>query len=139
MLFTIFYLLILNIFFIGLFGYLLGQHGAFLVAITNMGTAFLISSYSFYISAILGDYSYYMFGSWFSSGDLIVGWSFVLDSLSSMMFFVVIFISFLVHLYSYAYMGSDPHGVRFVSLLSLFTFFMLILVSADNLVVFFFG
>lgn len=139
MLFCVFYLLSINIFFISFFGYLLGQHGAFLVAIINMATAFFISTYSFYISALLGDYSYYMLGSWFSSGDLIVGWSFVLDSLSSTMFFVVILISFLVHLYSYSYMGSDPHSVRFVSFLSLFTFFMLILVSSDNLVVFFFG
>jgi hypothetical protein len=73
MLFCVFYLLFINIFFIGFFGYLLGQHGAFLVAIINMAAAFLISIYSFYISAFLGDYSYYMFGSWFSSGDLIVG------------------------------------------------------------------
>jgi hypothetical protein len=63
MFFSIFYLLIINIFFLGFFGYLLGQHGAFLVAIINMATAFFISIYSFYISAILGDYSYYMLGS----------------------------------------------------------------------------
>lgn len=63
MLFCTFYLLVLNVAFISLFGYLLGQHGAFLVAIFNMATAFLISLYSFYVSAVLGDYSYYMFGS----------------------------------------------------------------------------
>ena len=52
---------------------------------------------------------------------------------------VVCLVSFLVHLYSFEYMGEDPHLPRFMSYLSLFTFFMLILVTADNYLQMFVG
>ena len=52
---------------------------------------------------------------------------------------VVSLVSFLVHTYSVSYMSGDPHIIRFMSYLSLFTFFMLILVSADNYVQLFLG
>lgn len=55
------------------------------------------------------------------------------------MFFVVATISCLVHIYSSSYMSADPHLPRFMSYLSLFTFFMLLLVTADNLVQLFVG
>ena len=55
------------------------------------------------------------------------------------MFFVVLTISLLVHIYSYEYMNSDPHLIRFMSYLSFFTFFMLILVSGNNLLQLFMG
>lgn len=71
---------------------------------------------------------------WFSCGSLIVSWELLGDNLTFSMVFVVTFISLLVHIYSCEYMGSDPHLTRFLSYLSLFTFFMLILVT---LVIFF--
>jgi proton-translocating NADH-quinone oxidoreductase chain L len=52
---------------------------------------------------------------------------------------IITFVSFLVHLYSLEYMEKDPHLNRFVSYLSLFTFFMLMLVSADNFLQMFVG
>jgi NADH:ubiquinone oxidoreductase subunit 5 (subunit L)/multisubunit Na+/H+ antiporter MnhA subunit len=55
------------------------------------------------------------------------------------MLFVVCGVSSLVHLYSTEYMRGDPHHARFMSYLSLFTGFMLILVTADNFIVMFFG
>lgn len=55
------------------------------------------------------------------------------------MFIPIIFISFLVQLYSYNYMSGDPHIIRFYSYLSLFTFFMLILVTGDNILILFLG
>lgn len=55
------------------------------------------------------------------------------------MFLVVCSVSCLVHLYSIEYMGSDPHQIRFMGYLSLFTGFMLILVAADNFIVMFLG
>ena len=55
------------------------------------------------------------------------------------MLIVVTFISSLVHLYSSSYMSEDPHIPRFMSYLSLFTFFMLMLVTADNYVQMFLG
>lgn len=55
------------------------------------------------------------------------------------MIFTVMLVSTLVHIYSTAYMGEDPHLPRFLSYLSLFTFFMLLLISADNFVNLFLG
>jgi NADH-quinone oxidoreductase subunit L len=63
----------------------------------------------------------------------------VFDSLTVTMLVVINSISALVHIYSVAYMAKDPHFTRFIAYLSLFTFFMLILVSADNFIQLFLG
>ncbi|MFL4982536.1 MAG: NADH-quinone oxidoreductase subunit L, partial [Xanthobacteraceae bacterium] len=76
---------------------------------------------------------------WFASGDLLVDWAFRIDTLTAVMLVVVNTVSALVHLYSIGYMHEDPHRPRFVAYLSLFTFAMLMLVTADNLVQMFFG
>jgi NADH-quinone oxidoreductase subunit L len=76
---------------------------------------------------------------WISSGDLQVAWSLRVDTLTAVMLVVVNTISSLVHLYSIGYMDEDPNRPRFFSYLSLFTFAMLMLVTADNLVQLFFG
>ena len=55
------------------------------------------------------------------------------------MLVVVNGVSTLVHIYSCKYMAEDPHIIRFLSYLSLFTFFMLILISADNFIQMFLG
>ena len=74
-----------------------------------------------------------------TSGDLKIDWAIRVDSLTAVMLVVVTTVSALVHLYSIGYMADDPHRPRFFSYLSLFTFFMLALVTADNLVQLFFG
>src|SRR6266576_1995999 len=76
---------------------------------------------------------------WINSGDLQVAWSLRVDTLTAVMLVVVNTVSALVHLYSVGYMHEDPHRPRFFSYLSLFTFAMLMLVTADNLVQLFFG
>src|SRR5437588_5748583 len=76
---------------------------------------------------------------WLLSGDLKVEWSLRIDALTAVMLVVVTTISAFVHLYSMGYMEEDPHRPRFFSYLSLFTFAMLMLVTADNLVQLFFG
>jgi NADH-quinone oxidoreductase subunit L len=76
---------------------------------------------------------------WFASGDFAVEWAFRVDTLTAMMLIVVTTVSALVHLYSIGYMHEDPHRPRFFAYLSLFTFAMLMLVTADNLVQMFFG
>lgn len=76
---------------------------------------------------------------WISSGDLQVTWSLRVDTLTAVMLVVVNTISSLVHLYSIGYMDEDPYRPRFFAYLSLFTFAMLMLVTADNLVQLFFG
>jgi len=76
---------------------------------------------------------------WVTSGDLQVMWSLRVDTLTAVMLVVVNTISSLVHLYSIGYMDEDPYRPRFFAYLSLFTFAMLMLVTADNLVQLFFG
>lgn len=76
---------------------------------------------------------------WISSGNLAVNWSIYLDSLTATMLVVVNVVSCLVHIYSIGYMADDKSINRFMSYLSLFTFFMLILVSADNFLQLFVG
>lgn len=78
-------------------------------------------------------------GTWFSIGVFSVKWQFMFDSLSVSMMFLVLIISTLVHFYSWEYMGSDPHFLRFISFLSIFTFFMLLFVTAGNFLQMFFG
>ncbi len=78
-------------------------------------------------------------GNWIIVDSLNITWSFCFDSLTSIMLIVVTFISTLVHLYSTEYMEYDPHLPRFMSYLSLFTFFMLILITANNFLQMFVG
>ena len=76
---------------------------------------------------------------WIQSGDLDLNWALKVDTLTAVMLVVVCTVSAMVHVYSVGYMHHDPDVPRFMSYLSLFTFFMLMLVTADNLVQMFFG
>jgi NADH-quinone oxidoreductase subunit L len=76
---------------------------------------------------------------WIESGALSVQWALKVDTLTAVMLVVVTSVSALVHLYSWGYMEEDPSQSRFFAYLSLFTFAMLMLVTADNLVQMFFG
>jgi NADH-quinone oxidoreductase subunit L len=76
---------------------------------------------------------------WIESGELNVFWTLRVDTLTAVMLVVVNTVSALVHMYSIGYMAEDPHRPRFMAYLSLFTFAMLMLVTADNLVQLFFG
>ena len=78
-------------------------------------------------------------GNWITSGTLKIDWALRVDTLTSVMLVVVTSVSALVHLYSIGYMHEDPARPRFFAYLSLFTFAMLMLVTADNLVQMFFG
>ncbi|MBN9543256.1 MAG: NADH-quinone oxidoreductase subunit L [Alphaproteobacteria bacterium] len=77
--------------------------------------------------------------SWINIPMFKVSWTVTIDSLTAVMLIVVTSVSFLVHLYSVGYMHHDPHIQRFMAYLSLFTFAMLMLVTADNLLQVFFG
>ena len=78
---------------------------------------------------------------WIAVGSFESEWTLRVDALTGVMFFVVSFVSFLIHVYSLGYMegAHDPHIPRFMCYLSMFTFFMLMLVSSDSLVQLFFG
>jgi NADH-quinone oxidoreductase subunit L len=76
---------------------------------------------------------------WVASGTMTFDWSLRVDALTAVMLVVINTVSALVHLYSWGYMDEDPDQPRFFAYLSLFTFAMLMLVTADNLVQMFFG
>ncbi len=76
---------------------------------------------------------------WVESGTLTFDWALRVDTLTAVMLVVITTVSALVHLYSWGYMEEDPDQPRFFAYLSLFTFAMLMLVTADNLVQMFFG
>ena len=77
--------------------------------------------------------------TWIRAGGVDIGWALRLDTLSGVMILAVTIVSAMVHVYSIGYMADDPGIPRFMSYLSLFTFFMLMLVTADNFVQLFFG
>nr|WP_250893744.1 NADH-quinone oxidoreductase subunit L [Croceibacterium selenioxidans] len=76
---------------------------------------------------------------WVASGALTFDWALRVDALTAVMLVVITSVSALVHLYSWGYMAEDTDQPRFFAYLSLFTFAMLMLVTADNLVQMFFG
>tara|TARA_B100000029_G_scaffold497243_1_gene564608 strand:- start:141 stop:2048 length:1908 start_codon:yes stop_codon:yes gene_type:complete len=77
--------------------------------------------------------------NWIASGSFYVDWNIRIDSLTTTMFIVITTVSACVHMYSIGYMNKDPSKIRFMGYLSLFTFFMLVLVSSNNLLQMFFG
>lgn len=76
---------------------------------------------------------------WIVSGDFVTHWALKVDALTAMMLVLVTWVSAIVHIYSVGYMSHDDHKPRFMAYLSLFTFSMLMLVTADNFIQLFFG
>jgi NADH-ubiquinone oxidoreductase chain 5 len=124
---------------VGLFGKHLGMKGSSLISIFCLLFTFISSIFCFYEVGFSKSFVFIKLIKWIDSDLLNVDWGFLFDSLTVVMCCVVTFISFLVHLYSIEYMSHDPHLPRFMSYLSLFTFFMLILVTADNYIQMFVG
>jgi NADH-ubiquinone oxidoreductase chain 5 len=122
----------------GLCGRLLGFWGTAYLTLSSLIQAFFISLWAFY--KITKGFNFNVkLSSWISCEVFHVDWGFMFDSLAVLMCLIVTFISLLVHLYSLEYMSHDPHLPRFLSYLSLFTCFMLILVTADNFIQMFVG
>ncbi len=124
-------------------GSLLGKHignfGAKLITTVATASSFLLSWYLFCTILKTGNIYILNFNPWLLVDALKVEWCFYFDSLTVIMLCIITFISTLVHLYSIEYMSTDPHLTRFMSYLSLFTFFMLILVTANNFIQMFVG
>jgi NADH-ubiquinone oxidoreductase chain 5 len=138
MLILIVLLPLIGFFSASLFGRFLGI-GSCYITVLNTFLSFLLSCFFLYKIIFLGASYKIVLSSWICSDLLHVNWGFLFDSLTVIMLFVITFISTLVHLYSLEYMEHDPHLIRFMSYLSLFTFFMLILVTADNFLQMFVG
>jgi NADH-quinone oxidoreductase subunit L len=123
----------------GFFGKYIGDRNSEIVTSTFVSLSAILSLILFY-DVIVNNYeSNVVVATWINSGTLDVNWSIKVDPLSSVMLVVITLISSLVHIYSIGYMSHDPHKPRFMAYLSLFTFAMLTLVTADNFLQLFFG
>lgn len=122
-----------------LFGKIIGKQGVNIIILIFITLSSILSFIIFYEIVLSHNICIISLTKWFESNILILYWSFLFDNLTAIMLVVVIFISNLVHFYSIGYMSHDPHLSRFMSYLSLFTFFMLILITANNYVQLFLG
>lgn len=136
---TILILPLLGSFIAGFMGRKIGVFGAYFITCTCLFISSILASIAFYEVGLSGSPVTINLASWIDLGDLTVSWEFNFDQLTVTMLIPVLFISFLIHVYSISYMAEDPHNQRFFSYLSLFTFFMLILVSGANFLVMFVG
>ena len=123
----------------GLFGRFLGYRGTTLVTTLCVFISTLLSAIAFHEVALSGVSCSLEYSNWFPQEMFDAHWGFYFDSLTVVMLLVVNIVSTLVHVYSISYMWQDPHLPRFMFSLSLFTFFMLMLVTADNFLQMFFG
>mmetsp|Transcript_12140 Transcript_12140/g.36601 ORF Transcript_12140/g.36601 Transcript_12140/m.36601 type:complete len:215 (+) Transcript_12140:122-766(+) len=129
----------LGSFLAGIFGRFLGPYGSSLITTFCIGLVTILSSFVFFEVALCGCPCYIKTIFWVRSEFFSVDWGFLFDTLTAIMLFVVTLISTLVHLYSTEYMAHDPFLPRFMAYLSLFTAFMLLLVTADNYIQMFLG
>ncbi|MEW5703394.1 MAG: NADH-quinone oxidoreductase subunit L [Pseudomonadota bacterium] len=124
---------------VGFFGRRLGDHLAQFVTCGALVVAAGLSVPIFYEVAILGYEQHIPVFSWIESGTLDVVWSLKFDTLTAVMVLVVNLVSAMVHIYSIGYMHGDRSVPRFMAYLSLFTFFMLMLVTSNDLIQLYFG
>ncbi len=123
----------------GILGAKITKRQARLIASVIMSIVTFLSCWLFYKIAAQNQPLHIVLATWIQLDDLIVNWSIYLDALSSLMFLIVTLVSTVVHIYSLGYMHDDKNLAKFLSFLSLFTFFMLVLVAADNFFQLFFG
>src|SRR5689334_9913080 len=123
----------------GLLGRVIGTRASELVTTGALFVSLALSVMAF-IDVALGHHDYVIpILPWIHSAGFTVDWTVRIDSITAVMLVVVTGVSSLVHLYSIGYMEEDPHRPRFFSYLSLFTFAMLMLVTANNFLQLFFG
>ncbi|NTU77776.1 MAG: NADH-quinone oxidoreductase subunit L, partial [Alphaproteobacteria bacterium] len=123
----------------GVGGHRLGDRGAQIVTCGAVLIAAALSVLLFNEVALHGLARTHVLATWIESGALSSSWGVKIDALTAVMMLVVNGVSAMVHIYSVGYMAHDKGIPRFMAYLSLFTFFMLMLVSADNLLQMFFG
>jgi len=123
----------------GFFGKKIGDKYCQILSSCLVGISGFLSLYVFYLVFTQDYFANKVIFNWINSGNFNVNWSINVDPLTSIMFIVVSLISSIIHFYSIGYMKHDPHKQRFMAYLSLFTFAMLTLVSADNFLQLFFG
>jgi len=130
---------LLGAFTAGFFGRKIGVKGAHFITCVCILLSAVLASIAFIEVGFGGSPVYVHLCNWIETDYLIIDWEFKFDQLTVTMFIPVLYISALIHIFSTDYMAQDPHNQRFFSYLSLFTFFMLVLVSGANYFVMFVG
>jgi NADH-ubiquinone oxidoreductase chain 5 len=123
----------------GFFGRKIGVTGAHIITCTAVIVTTILAIVVFFEVGLNNIPVSIQVFKWIDSESLNVWWGFHFDSLTVSMLLPVLIISSLVHIYSIGYMSHDPHNQRFFSYLSLFTFMMVILVTANNYLLMFVG
>ena len=123
----------------GFLGRKIGVTGAHIITCSCLITSAFLAIVAFYEVGLCGSPVSINITSWIDSELMDVSWGFMFDSLTVSMLLPVLVVSALVHIFSVDYMSSDPHNQRFFSYLSMFTFFMLVLVTGDNYLIMFVG
>jgi len=123
----------------GFFGRKIGVKGSHLLTCTFILITTIFSVMSFFEVGFNNIAVGVKLFRWIDSESFNILWGFNFDSLTVSMLIPVLIISLLVHIYSIGYMSHDPHNQRFFSYLSLFTFMMIVLVTANNILVMFIG
>ena len=123
----------------GFLGRFFGNNGIKLISFILLFITLINSYLIFFEININNNNIYYNLIKWFNLGILENSFNLKFDQISSIMLILVITVSFFVHIFSYYYMEYDPHLPRFISYLSLFTFFMIILISSSNFIQLFIG
>jgi NADH-quinone oxidoreductase subunit L len=139
MLYLILFLPLLGSFISAFFYKKIGDRTCQIITSAFVATGAILSSIILLETIKTGKVYEYPILNWITSGSLKLHWSIYVDSLTAVMLVVVNSVSALVHIYSIGYMSHDPHKSRFMSYLSLFTFMMLSLITADNFLQLFFG
>ena len=116
-----------------------GTGSGVLLNILSIGVSLVCSFFIFYEVCVLHISSYINYLAWIHVGYIDIYWSFIYDSISSTMLVVILLVSFCANVYSVEYMQYEPHKIRFFSYLSLFTFTMMMLVTANTFLQLFFG
>src|SRR5215468_5964860 len=136
---AIVFLPLIGAIFAGFFGRLVDARASEVITTSLVLITMPLAWFALYQTGIEGHEARIELLRFIDSGELQTSWALRIDTLTAVMLVVVTTVSGLVHLYSIGYMEDDPHRPRFFAYLSLFTFAMLALVTADNLVQLFFG
>lgn len=123
----------------GFLGRKIGVTGSQIITCSSLVISSILATVAFYEVGICGSpVSIHLF-SWVDSEFMSITWEFLFDQLTVSMFIPVLYISTLIHIYTTSYLSEDPHNQRFFTYISLFTFFMLLLISGANYFVMFIG
>jgi len=136
---TIIYLPLLAAIVAGFLGRKIGRIGSHFITCGSLIITVLLALITFYEVGLCQSSVSIKLINWIDSEFIFISWGFIYDSLTVSILLPVLLVSALVHIYSIGYINEDPHNQRFFAYLSIFTFFILILVIGDNYLIIFIG